>query len=113
MLERKAGRPADAAGLVGQLAQRYPDDTSARLLAAESLIVDQHDGKAALAALKWFPTAPDSRFLRFRVGLLRADALAAAWEADSARAQLHAIARAASNHRAVEERVGDPSRLPA
>src|SRR5881397_1000168 len=32
MLERKAGKPADAARLIGQLAQRYPDDTSARLL---------------------------------------------------------------------------------
>src|SRR5207248_3083390 len=85
MLERKAGKPAEAAQLIGQLAQRYPDDTTVRLLAVESLIVDQHDGKAALAALKWFPAAPDTRFLRFRVGLLRADALAAAGMADWAK----------------------------
>jgi len=106
MLERKAGRPADAARLIGQLAQRYPDDTSARLLAVESLIVDQHDGKAALAALKWFPAAPDSRFLRFRVGLLRADAFAATGMADSAKAQLQAMAREFSNNRAIDERLG-------
>jgi len=102
----RSGDPADAARLIGQLAQRYPDDTSARLLAVESLIVDQHDGKAALAALKWFPAAPDTRFLRFRVGLLRADALAATGMADSAKAQLQALAREFANNRAIEDRLG-------
>src|SRR5213076_3368583 len=33
MLERKAGKPADAAQLIGQLSQRYPADTGVRLLA--------------------------------------------------------------------------------
>ncbi len=106
MLERKGGKPADAAQLIGQLAQRYPDDTSVRLLVVESLLVDKHDGKAALAALQWFPAAPDSRFLRFRVGLLRADALAATGMADSAKAQLQAMAREFSNNRAIEDRLG-------
>ena len=106
MLERKAGKPAEAAQLIGQLAQRYPEDTAVRLLAVESLIVDQHDGKGALAALKWFPAAPDTRFLRFRVGLLRADALAAAGMADSAKAQLQAMAREFSSNRAIEDRLG-------
>ena len=92
MLERKAGRPAAAAQLIGELAQRYPDDTSVRLLVTESLLVDQHDGKAALAALQWFPATPESRFLRFRVGLLRADALAATGRPDSARAVLDGMA---------------------
>ena len=105
MLERKAGKPADAAQLIGQLAQRYPDDTSVRLLVVESLLVDRHDGKAALAALQWFPAAPDSRFLRFRVGLLRADALAATGMADSAKAVLRAMAGAFANNRAIEERL--------
>src|SRR5213078_2561649 len=63
MLERKGGKPADAAQLISQLAQRYPDDTSVRLLVVESLLVDKHDAKGALAALQWFPAAPDSRFL--------------------------------------------------
>jgi len=112
----RSGDPADVgrllvAGLyhqamLGQLAQRYPDDTTVRLLAVESLIVDQHDGKAALAALKWFPAAPDTRFLRFRVGLLRADALAATGMADSAKAQLQALAREFANNRAIEDRLG-------
>jgi len=106
MLERKAGKPTDAAQLIGQLAQHYPEDTSVRLLVVESLLVDKHDGKAALAALQWFPAAPDSRFLRFRVGLLRADALAATGMPDSAKAQLQAMAREFSNNRAIEDRLG-------
>jgi len=106
MLERTAGKPTDAAQLIGQLAQRYPDDTSVRLLVVESLLVDKHDGKAALAALQWFPAAPDSRFLRFRVGLLRADALAATGMPDSAKAQLQAMAREFSSNRAIEDRLG-------
>src|SRR5207302_9030047 len=97
--ERRGGTPAAAAQRRGPRGRRYPADTGVRLLAVESLIVDQHDGKAALAALKWFPTTPDSRFLRFRVGLLRADALAAAGMADSAKAQLQAMAREFSNNR--------------
>jgi len=104
MLDRKAGRTAEAAQLIGQLAQRHPDDTSARLLVIESLIVDKKDGKAALAALAPFPAAPDSRFLRFRVGLLRADAFVAAGMPDSAKATLEAMAREFASNRAVEER---------
>src|SRR5213594_4735710 len=54
MLDRKAGRTAEAAELISQLAQRHPEDTSARLLVIESLIVDKKNGKAALAALAPF-----------------------------------------------------------
>jgi uncharacterized membrane protein len=104
MLDREAGRTAEAAELIGQLTQRLPDDTSARLLAIESLIMDKHDGRAALGALASFPAAPDSRFLRFRVGLLRADAFVAAGMPDSAKATLEAMAREFPNNRAVEER---------
>ena len=106
MLERKQGKPGEAAQLIGQLAQRYPDDTAVRLLAVESLIVDKQDGKAALAALKWFAPASDSRFLRFRVGLLRADAFAAAGMPDSARIVLQAMAAEFANNRAIQDRLG-------
>ena len=105
MLERKAGRTAEAARLIGQLAQRYPDDTSARLLAIESLIVDQKDGEAALGALASFPVVLDSRFLRFRIGLLRADAFASAGMRDSAKAVLQAMSQEFASNRAVEERM--------
>jgi len=105
MLERKGGKPADAAQLIGELAQRYPDDTAVRLLTVESLIVDRHDGTGALAALKWFPATPDSRFLRLRVGLLRADALAAAGAPDSARLLLQGMSAEFSNNGAIRDRL--------
>ena len=106
MLERKQGKPSEAAQLIGQLAQRYPDDTSVRLLAVESLIVDKQDGKAALAALKWFAPGSDSRFLRFRVGLLRADAFAVAGMPDSARIVLQAMSGEFAGNRAIQDRLG-------
>src|SRR2546421_8963347 len=108
MLDRKAGRADAAAQLITQLAQRYPDDTSARLLVIESLIVDRRDGKAALAALARFPARPHSRFLRFRIRVLRADAFTLAGLADSANAILRAIAQEVAGSRAVEERMARP-----
>ena len=104
MLARKAGRTAEAAQLIGELVQRLPDDTSARLLAIESLVMDKQDGRAALAALASFPAVPDSRFLRFRVGILRADAFVAAGMPDSAQVTLEAMSREFAHNRAIEER---------
>jgi len=106
MLDRKAGKPVDAARLIDQLAQRSPEDTGARLLTIESLIVDKQDGQAALAALARFPARPDSRFVRFRVGLLRADAFALVGMPDSAKAILQAMAQEFANNRAIEDRLG-------
>jgi uncharacterized membrane protein len=105
MLDRKAGRSAQAAQLIGQLAQRDPDDTTVQLLSIESLILDTRDGKAALAALARFPANPESRFVRFRVGLLRADALALVGHADSAKAVLQAMAGEFAGNRAIEDRL--------
>jgi len=104
MLDRKAGKTAEAAQLIGQLTQRLPDDTSARLLAIESLVMDKQDGRAALGALASFPAVLESRFLRFRVGILRADAFVSAGMRDSARAILKRMAGEFANNRAVEER---------
>src|SRR5205809_4996329 len=105
MISRKAGRCADAAELISQLAQRHPEDTSARLLVIESLIVDKKNGKAALAALAPFPAAPASRFLRLRVGLLRADAFVAAGMPDSALAILETMAGEFASNRTIEDRL--------
>src|SRR5579859_1071046 len=43
VLDRQQGKSADAAELIADMARRAPDDTTARLLAIESLIVDKHD----------------------------------------------------------------------
>ncbi len=66
--------------------------------------MDKQDGRAALGALSSFPAVPESRFLRFRVGILRADAFVAAGMPDSAKATLEAMSREFANNRAVEER---------
>ena len=105
MLDRKAGRAADAARLIDQLAQRTPQDTTVQLLVIESLILDKQDGKAALAALARFPARPDSRFVRFRVGLLRADAYAAAGMRDSATAVLDGMAAEFGTNPVLRERL--------
>ena len=88
MLDRKDGRSAEAAQLIDEMAQRFPQDTTIRLLAIESLITDRKDPKAALAALKAIAPPPGDagRFLRLRTGMLEAEAFRAAGMADSAQA---------------------------
>ena len=106
MKERKAGQNADAAALIDQMAKRFPNDTTVRLLAVESLILDKKDGKGALAALKGFSVAPDGpRFLRFRLLLLRADAYQAAGFTDSARATLQGAPAEFANNPNVKNRL--------
>src|SRR5881409_867869 len=46
---------ARAAALFAQLEREFPNDTSVRLLAIESLVRDKDNGRAALAALARFP----------------------------------------------------------
>lgn len=83
-----------AAELFGELARRFPNDTSVRLLAIESLVRDKHDGRAALTALGQVSVASDDRRLRLRVGFLKADAYVAIGKPDSARAVLEQLGTA-------------------
>jgi uncharacterized membrane protein len=107
MLDRKEGKAADAAQLIAEMAQRAPNDTTARLLAIESLIVDKNDGKGALATLSAIhPTPADSRFFRFRVGLLRSDAYAAVGKPDSAKLILQALQQEFGPNRNIDQRMG-------
>lgn len=50
-LDRKEGRPAEAARLVDEMARRFPEDLDVLLLSAESRLLDQKDAAGALAAL--------------------------------------------------------------
>jgi uncharacterized membrane protein len=84
---------ARAAELFAELARRFPNDTTVRLLAIESLVRDKNDGRAALAALGRISVAPDDRRLWLRVGFLKADAYVAAGKPDSARATLDQLGR--------------------
>ncbi|HXH62906.1 MAG TPA: DUF2231 domain-containing protein [Gemmatimonadales bacterium] len=107
LLDRQQGKAAEAADLIMEMARRAPDDTTARLLAIESLIVDRHDGKGALAVLATIHSTPaDSRFFRFRVGLLRSDAYAAIGKPDSAKLVLQALQQEFGPNRNIDQRMG-------
>ncbi|HEX9347171.1 MAG TPA: DUF2231 domain-containing protein [Gemmatimonadales bacterium] len=82
---------ARAAALFAQLEREFPNDTTVRLLAIESLVRDRDNGRAALAALARFPVRADDRRLQLRIGFLRADAYVAAGKPDSARVVLEQL----------------------
>ena len=77
-----------------QLERQFPNDTTVRLLAIESLVRDRHDSRTALAALARFSIRADDRRLQLRVGLLKADAYVVAGKPDSARAVLEQLGTA-------------------
>lgn len=85
--------PARAADLFAQLWREYPSDTTVRFLYIESLVRDRHDGRGALRALAALNVPANDRRLRLRYGFLKADALLAASQPDSARATLEQLAR--------------------
>jgi uncharacterized membrane protein len=104
MTERAANHPDAAAAAFEQLAAKYPDDPSIQLLRAQSLVVDQHDGRAALAALARITVPADNRF-RFQYDYTKADAYVAAGAVDSARATLEALSQAFPNNPRIKQRL--------
>lgn len=82
-----------AAELFAEIARRFPNDTTVRFLAVESLVRDRNDGKAALAALARLSVPADDQRLRLRYDFLKADAFLAGGRPDSARATLERLAR--------------------
>jgi len=90
-VDRKAGRPEDAAVLIELAAKRFGSDAEVQLLAAESQLLDRKDAAAALAALGRITVPPDKRRLRSRHALLTADALVASGQKDGARATLQQL----------------------
>ncbi len=90
-LDERAGRSEDAAALIHLAAQRFPSDPAVQLLAAESLLVDQHNPGAALATLGNIVIPTEERRLRFRHGWLTADALVALKQPERALVTLHEL----------------------
>jgi uncharacterized membrane protein len=86
MVERKASRPDQAGRLLALAAERQPNDPEVQIAAAESLLIDRKDPRAALEALQKISVAPDNRALKIRHGLLTADALEAAGQREGAAA---------------------------
>jgi uncharacterized membrane protein len=90
-LERKAGRSADAAKLLALADERHPGDAEVQLAAAESLLLDRKDARAALEKLRTIQPPHANRSLRIRHGLLTADALEGAGQREGAAAVVQAL----------------------
>lgn len=91
MLDRKNGKGSEANALIEQLRARNPNDPAVRMLAVESLLRDRKDAAATLAALDSIPVDANDRRMKASVGMLRADALAAAGRRDEARAVMEGL----------------------
>lgn len=104
-IDRRAGRPAEAAMLIEQAARRLPNDPEVRLAAAESRLLDRLDADAALAILRDISPPRENTSLRVRHGLLTADALVAAGQRDGAMALLQALATDYPGNARVQQRL--------
>jgi hypothetical protein len=85
-IERKAGRGNQSATLLALAADRHPNDPEVQLAAAESLLLDRKDARAAIDKLRAIQPPRDNRSLRIRHGMLTADALEAAGQREGAAA---------------------------
>ena len=106
-VDRTTGRTEEAATLVQEMLRRRPMDRDVQLLYVESLIQDREDPASALALLDTLSIAPEDTRLRPRVGLLRAEALVAAGNADSARALLRALSAELPNNQRIKDRLAE------
>ena len=93
-LDRRAGRHAEAAALIGQLASRAPSDTNVRLLHAESLLLDSKDYRRALSVLDSIAVPESNARLRTRQASLKADIYLGLGKPDSAKAVLAPVVAA-------------------
>ena len=87
-LDRKSGRPADAAAIMADLSRRLPESSDMKLLQAESLLRDSKNYPAAMSALDGIQAAPNDRFMASRKTQLKADIYIAMGRTDSARVLL-------------------------
>jgi uncharacterized membrane protein len=114
LLDRKAGRGAEAAALVSLVAARFPADPQIQVMAAESALLDAKDPQAALAILGRTPVPEADTRLRVRQGMLTADAQEAAGRPDDARATLQQLASAFPDNARIKQRLqGQASPTPA
>jgi uncharacterized membrane protein len=85
MADRKAGRTAEAAELMAMMSKRYPLDTTAQILNAESIFLDAKKPTDALTALNLVSVAPSDARLQARVATLKADIYLALGTPDAAK----------------------------
>lgn len=103
--DRQAGNREQAAELVSLAARRFPADPEVRLLAAESLLIDQRNPQAAIDVLAAIDVPADNRVLRTRRAILQADAFEAAGQKDAAIAVLQPIVEAFPANARARERL--------
>lgn len=103
-VDREAGRTAEAARLVAEMAGRYPESREVQLLAVESLILDRQDGRAALDALATLTVPPDDPRSLLRKQTYTFDAYMLLQLTDSARIALDAVPEQYRESRAVTDR---------
>jgi hypothetical protein len=103
--DRKAGNRDQAAELVSLAARRFPNDTEVRLLAAESLLIDQRNVQGAIDALAATDVSANNRVLRTRRAMLQADAFEAAGQKDAAIAVLQPVVEAFPTNARLRERL--------
>ena len=101
MADRKAGRSESAAQLISDAAKRYGSDPEIKLVAAESILLDQKNPKGAIDALASMEPPPA---LKVRRGMLQADAFEAMGQKDAAVAVLQALVSQTPNAR-VQQRI--------
>jgi uncharacterized membrane protein len=101
MADRKAGRSESAAQLIKDAAARYGSNPEIKLIAAESMLLDQKNPQGAIDALASFDPPPN---LRVRKGMLQADAFVAMGQKDAAIAVLQALNSQTPNPR-VQQRI--------
>jgi uncharacterized membrane protein len=103
--DRKAGRAADAATLIDELARRMPSDPEVKLLRAESMILDRKNYAAAMVALDSVTIEPSNTRLRARAATIKANAYIGLGKPDSARAVLTATLAAMPQNRGLKAKL--------
>ena len=90
-LDRQAGKMSDAAALMELVAGRFPDHLELQLAQIDSVLNDRKSPQAALTRLDGLHVPTDDVRMRVRAGLLRASALAASGDVNSAKQVLETL----------------------
>lgn len=104
-LSRTQRNDSGAAAAFAELAAKFPDDATAQIMGAESLILDRKDFPGALAALEKIAVPPDTARNYRRYQLARADAYLGMGHKDSARGLIEPLLSKAPTNKALMDRM--------
>ncbi|MCX5755975.1 MAG: hypothetical protein NTX19_07650 [Gemmatimonadetes bacterium] len=104
-LSRAQKNDAGAAAGYAELAAKFPEDQTAQIMGAESLIIDKKDFAGALTALAKIPMPADTARTYRRYQLAKVDAYIGAGKKDSARMILEPMAAKAPTNKALQDRL--------